>query len=203
MTRLDIWIKQATRGLSTQAIAQVEVEIQQHHELAREGALQNGASADGADRLAVEALGDAKLANRQYRKVLLTASEARQLHDGSREVFDPASHRWVSGLIIALSGVVLIVAIAKSVITWHTLLLAAVPTALLLATPFLPIYTPSRARIFRCAKWAVILGILALADLSRFPWVLFIFWHPVWAEWKRACIRRKLPVERWPRQLYL
>src|SRR5689334_16391961 len=85
MAALDSWLKQATRHLSKDSAAQVRTEIEEHYVAEREAAINRGASAKDADRLAVSALGDAKAANRQYRKVLLTSSEARLLDEGNRE----------------------------------------------------------------------------------------------------------------------
>lgn len=85
MTGLDSWLEQATRCLSRDSVAQVRSEIREHYESARETAISGGATADEADRLAVCALGDAKTANRQYRNVLLTASEARMLREANWE----------------------------------------------------------------------------------------------------------------------
>jgi hypothetical protein len=59
--------------------ARVHDEIQQHYELSREEAMRDGASDAEADQIALLSLGEAKVANRQYRKVLLTASEAETL----------------------------------------------------------------------------------------------------------------------------
>ena len=85
MTRLDSWLNQATRPLSRDSAAQVRAEIQQHYELAREAAMGHGATVDAADQQAIAALGDARTANCQYRKVLLTAAEARILRQGNWE----------------------------------------------------------------------------------------------------------------------
>jgi hypothetical protein len=76
---LDRWLKQATRRLSNDSTLQVTTEIREHYESAREAALESGATADQAEEVASTALGDAKRANRQYRKVLLTSAEARLL----------------------------------------------------------------------------------------------------------------------------
>src|SRR5262245_8350522 len=98
MTALDSWLTQATRHLSKDSAAQVRTEIHEHYESAREAAVSGGATADEADRLAVTALGDAKAANRQYRKVLLTSAEARMLHAGNREarvLCSRSSPRWL------------------------------------------------------------------------------------------------------------
>jgi hypothetical protein len=211
MTSLDTWIKRATRHLSKESIAQVRIEIQEHHELAREAAMQDGASADEADSLAIAALGDPKLANRQYRKVLLTSSEARMLHNGSREVQAVCSRPWLRRLMQGFSIAVLLAAITTFLIGGVTpglpILFAGVAIALLLATPLLPIYTPPRARIVRCLKWLFVLGTLAVTfgpDALKWSWLwISCLWLLVWTEWVRASIRRKLPVAQWPKQLYL
>ena len=211
LTRLDTWIKRATRHLSKESIAQVRIEIQEHHELAREAAMQDGASADEADRLAITALGDPKLANREYRKVLLTSSEARTLSQGSREVQAVCSRPWLRRLMQGLSITVLLAAIATFLMsgakTGWPVLFGGVTIALLFVAPFLPIYTPSRARIVRCLRLVFVLGTLAVTfgpDALKWSWLLIsCLWPLVWTEWVRASIRRKLPVAQWPKQLYL
>src|SRR5580658_3583613 len=85
MTGLDSWLKQATRHLSKDSAAQVQTEIRDHYESARDAAMIGGATADEAERRALTALGDAKTANRQYRHVLLTSAEARMLREGAWE----------------------------------------------------------------------------------------------------------------------
>ena len=85
MTGLDSWLKQATRHLSKDSAVQVRTEIEEHYESAREAAISGGATIDGAHRLALTALGNAKTANCQYRHVLLTSAEARMLRDGEWE----------------------------------------------------------------------------------------------------------------------
>lgn len=76
---LDRWLEQATRRLSKDSAAQVRTEIQEHYQSAREDAISGGASQDEANRMALIALGDAKTANKQYLRVLLTASESGTL----------------------------------------------------------------------------------------------------------------------------
>jgi hypothetical protein len=76
---LDRWLEQATRRLSKDSAAQVRTEIQEHYQSAREDAISGGASQDEANRMALIALGDAKTANKQYLRVLRTASESGTL----------------------------------------------------------------------------------------------------------------------------
>ncbi len=65
MNSLEQWLAGATRGLSAESAARIRAEIQQHYDSACEA---------GDD--AIAALGDPRAANRAYRKVLLTESEA-------------------------------------------------------------------------------------------------------------------------------
>src|ERR1700758_103163 len=78
---LDSWLNRATRHLSKDSVAQVRAEILEHYESARDAAIGSGATADEADRSAIAALGDAKIANCQYRNVMLTSSEAKLLRE--------------------------------------------------------------------------------------------------------------------------
>ena len=60
MTGLEIWLRQATRRLAKDSVAQVRTEITEHYESAREAAITSGATTEVADRLALNTLGDAK-----------------------------------------------------------------------------------------------------------------------------------------------
>ena len=84
---------------------------------------------------------------------------------------------------------------------------AGIGASCLCAALFLPLYTPVRGRIFRCVKWVVLVAMITIAfgeDALKFSWLLFsCIWPVAWIEWKRASIRRKLPVACWPKQLYL
>jgi hypothetical protein len=204
MTGLDGWLKQATRHLSRDSAAQVRTEIQEHYESALEAAMSGGASADEADRLAVTALGDAKDANCKYRNVLLTSAEARMLREGNWEARAVCSRPWLKwGALLLAAALFLTGAIT---VAW-ALLLGGLAMGLLFAAPFLPVYTRSRGRVFRCVKWAVLLGALGLAfgpDVLKWSWLLFsCLWPMVWIESTRISIRRKLPIAEWPKQLYL
>jgi hypothetical protein len=111
MTALETWLKQATRHLSMDSIAQVRSEIQEHYQSALEAAINGGASVKDEEQIAVAALGDAKLANREYRKVLLTAAEASMLRDGKREARFVFSRRRLQPALLAISLVALLAAI--------------------------------------------------------------------------------------------
>jgi hypothetical protein len=207
---LDYWLNEATRGLSKDSAAQVRSEIQEHYESAREASLSNGASVDEADRFAVTSLGDAEDANRQYLKVLLTSAEARLLREGNweaRAFCSSARVKWLFAAppVAALSiGTALLLTGATGLA--QVLLTAGTGLGLLFAAPLLPIYTPSRARIFRFVKWVVLVAMLVLAfgpSALKWSWLLTsCLWPMAWVEWTRMSIRRKLPVAKWPKQLY-
>jgi hypothetical protein len=206
MTRLDGWLKQATRGLSRDSAAQVQIEIREHYESARAAALSAGASSDEADGLAVGALGDAKTANCEYRRVLLTSAEARILREGNWEARAVCSRPLLRWLCLAIPVATLAGCAAcfltGAISTAWILLAGSMALGLVLVPPFLPVYTPARGRVFRFAKWVVLMGTLVFA--FHWSWLLIsCLWPLAWVEWTRISIRRKLPVAQWPKQLYL
>lgn len=211
MTALDMWLKQATRHLSHEAAIQVRREIGEHYDAARESAMEAGATGDEADRLAVAALGDAKTTNCRYRSVLLTAVEARMLRDGNCEARAVCSRQWLKWLLPAIPAAMLLSAAALFFTGAsggaRVLAAAGIAAGLMFVAPFLPIYTPARARIFRCVKWVVMPASMMFAfgpELLKVPWLAAsCLWPFVWIEWTRVSIRRKLRVEDWPKQLYL
>jgi hypothetical protein len=211
MTRLDSWLDQATRRLSRDSAAQVRAEIKEHYESAREAATSRGATADDADQQAIAALGDARTANCQYRKVLLTAAEARILRQGNWEARAICSRVWLKRTLVALPLAALIAAtvffLMGSLETARILLIAGLGTSLLFAAPMLPVYTPSRSRIYRVVKGLAIVAMLTLvfgSDALKWSWLLIsCLWPVFWVERTRASIRRKLQVADWPKQLYL
>lgn len=211
MMTLDSWLKQATRKLSTDSAAQVRTEIQQHYDAWREASAGNGASDEEADRLALAALGDAGLCNRQYRKTLLTSAEAGMLRDANWEARVVCSHFGLRRAMLAAPVVTLLAAVTlfvKGMTEPAQILLAgSLVLGVVLAGPFLPVYTVPRARAFRAVKWVVLSCMFAFAfgpAAMKSMWLLSsCVWPLLWIEWKRVAIRRKLPVARWPRQLYL
>ena len=208
---LDQWLQQATRGLSQESAAQVRAEIQEHYESARDAAIENGAAPIEADRMALSALGDPGTANTQYRRVLLTASEARLLRQGNQGPWVVRPVSWRTWLLWLTGFTALFAAASLFRIQWTALgrglLALGLGIAFTTLAPRLPVYTTSRARIFRGIRW---IAQVSLWLLAFGPGTLGITWllplltcQLVWTEWKRAVIRRKLPVAAWPRQLYL
>ncbi len=204
--KLETWIAQATRHLSRSSAAQVRTEIQQHYESALEAALSAGSPPAAVEATAVEALGDPHAANRQYRRVLLTASEARVLGNANWEARALCSRPWLQGLVLAASLGMLFASFALDTSgdreTARILFAGGLFMALVSASPFLPIYTAPRARVFRVIKWIGLTLTIGLA--FQWSWLFpLCLWPLAWTEWTRVSIRRKLPVSQWPKQLYL
>jgi hypothetical protein len=170
-----------------------------------------GSTAAEAERLAVIALGNAKAANKQYRRVLLTSAEARVLRESNGEVRAVCSRPLLKWLLLAMPVAALLASAALfftgAVAVARVLLVGGIGMGILFAGPFLPLYTPSRGRVFRVVKWVVLLGMLGLAfgaDALKWSWLLAsCLWPMAWIEWTRVSIRRKLPVAQWPKHLYL
>ena len=210
MTELDNWLQGATRCLARDSRAAVQREIHEHYELTHEAAMNGGATADEAKRLAVSALGDAKTANRQYRQALLTSAEAKMLGDAKRESRAVCSRTWLKRVlqILPVAGVVAAIAlfVAGENGVARISLAFAMGMGVLGAATILPVYTPARGLVFRYVKWTALVGAAALAfwpDPLKSSWLMLpCLWLVVWMEWMRASIRRKLPVGEWPRALY-
>ncbi|HWA93607.1 MAG TPA: hypothetical protein VG844_03330 [Terracidiphilus sp.] len=209
MTDLEMWLKRATRWLSADSRAQVRREIEEHFHAAREAAMGEGASEADAERAALAALGDARAANRQYRRVLLTKSEARMMRTSARDVRVACKNSWLKWLLLA-GAVILLAAGTRFWITGDAqstlLVLYALSGLVLCAVPmFFAILTPERSRIYRGVKLALLLGITAYAFVDlRMSWlVLTCVSYALWMEWKRMAIRRKTPQAQWPKHLYL
>ena len=76
---LESWLERATFWLAPASAEKVREEIREHYESAFEAERERGVSRYNAERAAVKTLGSPAVANRQYRKVLLTANEAKML----------------------------------------------------------------------------------------------------------------------------
>lgn len=211
MTLLEKWLQQATRRLSKDSVSLVRTEIAAHYESALETAFSCGLAGAEAERAAMASLGDALTANREYRRVLLTSEEARMLRESNWEARVVCSHSWLRWMLQAMPAALVSGAAAFSFsgdTGWARVLLAAgVVMALVFGAPFLPIYTRSRSRIYRGVKWVILPGALFLAFAPqgfRLSWLLVCcLWLLVKFETTRMSIRRKLPMDRWPKQLYL
>jgi hypothetical protein len=211
MTELENWLTQATRRLANDAKAQVRTEIREHYEAARDAALAKGATPADAERLAVIDLGDASIANCQYRRVLLTSAETRALRESKWESNAVCSRPWLKRIILA-GHLGLLVAAAALFLTGPSaiagdVLLCAIGMSPFTAAIFLPIDTPLRGFVFRCAKWITMTAAVLLLfgpHALKWSWLLISCLGPLAiTEITRASIRRKLPIKAWPRHLYL
>lgn len=210
-TPLDVWIARATRDLSLVSAGQVRTEILEHFESAREAAMCGGVNAADADRAALAALGDPRAAHCQYRKVLLTAAEAKMLREGNWESRAVCARPWLKHLLQTVPAIPLIVTLVMmsrgATAAARLPFLASLVLFMFLAAPFLPVYTPWRARAYRAIKWATLVALFTLAfgaDSLKYSWLIAsCLWIPIWTEATRMSIRRKLPVAQWPKQLYL
>lgn len=211
MTELELWLKLATRQLSRDDAAKVRTEISEHFEASRDAALSAGATADDAARQAIAQLGDPRVANCGYRQVLLTSEEARLLSQSRWEANAVCSRSWIKPVSFAAYLLLLIIA-AGFALTGHAsyatdAVCIAFGMSPFLAMIFVPIDTPTRGLLFRCARW-ITMGAAPLLILGSqawsYSWLLISCFAPLAvAEITRASIRRKLPVQSWPRHLYL
>lgn len=210
MHALENWLEQATRKLSKDARARVMAEITEHFEAGREAALGEGASTAEADARALRALGDAVAANRLYRQSMLTSTEARMLGEANWEARMICSRPWLKALLLAVPAMAVAASAAILVLRGERgagaagmLMLTSLAAMILLAAPFLPVYTPDRARAYRAIKWTALLGLLGVAFGPTSVMLFACLWPIYWIESTRESIRRKLPVQQWPKQLYL
>ena len=207
-TILEAWLKRATWRLSSKSSAQVRSEIEDHYEAAREEAFSNGATPEEADRTAVASLGDARVAGRQYRQVLLTNSEASMLSEARWEarMLCPLL-RWMTLIPVAMLSVAMWLFATGNAYLGLLLTVGAAGPGLLVVSPLLPIHTPAQARVFRGLRWAWLAAVLIVAawpDLRRQWWLIATCAISLsLVEWTLFSLRRKLPVAKWPRVLYL
>ena len=205
---LDTWLMIATRGLAGVSATQVRSEIAEHYRSAFDDAADAGATDEEADRAAINALGDPKMANRQYREVLLTRSEARILSQTKFECATLGRHlRWLLVLPAALLFVGIEMILAGKGWGGTIVLLGSFGMALIFGAPLLNIRTPQKARVVRGIRWVWLAAILIAAFwpdvLKNSVLIATCAWPMFWSEWVMASIRRKLPVDRWPRHLFM
>jgi hypothetical protein len=202
MQTLEQWLDVATSGLCESAADRVRAEIGEHYASALEAAAADDADPIDAERLAVDALGDAKTANRQYRRVLLTASE----EDVLRGLTSRGGRLW-RGTIVLVSAVLLVVVPTSTLAVTKYAFATVMVDALLHA---IPVGSIRAAWALRILRWATVIGwytiwFVSTWEFARVAAVLI----PVFAvgashrEYRLFVIRRKLPVEQWPRRLWV
>lgn len=209
MTNLEAWLQRATKCLSADSTVQVCAEIEEHFRSAQETALREGATVSDAEQAALAALGDARTANRQYRKVLLTKREARILRESAWQSRAACSRGWLRWFVLFWTVVSLIAGTWIKIAGWdylaNMLLVVAFGLGLTASPMFLRLLTPSRGRIYRVVRLTFFAAIMVFG-LTGFkqPWLIFVcIWPALWTEWNRMSIRRKLPEAEWPKHLYL
>ena len=81
-----------------------------------------------------------------------------------------------------------------------------VTMVIIFAARWLPITTPVRAQVYRIAKWSleIAASLLPVYLGAPAPWTGAAFYAFIFLmfDYKRIMLRRKLPVEEWPRDLY-
>ena len=208
--RLEQWLQRATKCLSNDSRATVRTEIQDHYETGCDQAMAGGATRYEAESIALLALGDPAHANRLYRRSLLTSSEARLLSQGRSETRLICSRPVLKTIFLSLPAVAFLAGLAAFFMKANSLAGFLVPIALCLSVmvhgPFFPIYTPLRSRIYRGLKWAALSALFVLVMLAlgwKNSWLgISCIWTVGWVEWTRFSIRRKLPINQWPRHLH-
>ncbi|HZB87377.1 MAG TPA: hypothetical protein VE291_01855 [Terracidiphilus sp.] len=211
MTALEMWLEQATRDLSSDAAERVRAEIAEHFEAARVAAMQDGENETAAEKTALAALGDAKMANRQYRRVLLTKREAQVLRQSGWDAQADYERGWLRWFVLFWT----VVTVASGLGAWTAgygylsgvLLIPGIALAMCGIPMFFKIFTPRRSRVYRAAKWLYLVGVAVIAWSAFKHSVLFIVCVSIWPSlsigWTRMSIRRKMPVSEWPKHLYL
>jgi hypothetical protein len=209
-TALNHWLDKATRCLARESAAQVRREIEEHYDAALETAVKSGMPLPEAEKTAIQSLGNPKVANRQYRRVLLTSSEARMLRIAQREASAVCSRGWLVWLLRAITIVGLlgsgVAALYEQDQLARLLFVVGIGNGVFTASTFLRIRTPKGARVFRSMKWSVVLLVTRIMfgpDPSKWlSGAIVCFGALAWTEWTYFSIRRKLPVAQWPRALF-
>lgn len=194
-TSLEIWMDQATRGLALESAMRVRAEIQEHFDSALASGAEPGA--------AVAALGDPKSANRQYRRVLLTNTDARWLENVRRRGELPPLGAYIlltAGLVTGAAKI-----LRGSLDGSLPPLSLMVIGALFLVPRWVRLDTRLRNRTYRALQWAVIIGgPVALTAAGRLkPAVFFVYLMFVCVAYKDYLLRRKLPEKEWPKDLHI
>ena len=200
MPTLEHWLDVATKGLCESAAERVRAEIGEHYASALESAVKRGVDSVEAERHAVAALGDAKTANREYRRVLITEREENLLSS-----LGWGSRRRQFGIMVLWALPLIVIRFWTSEADY---ILAALVTQGVLQT--IPISSVRAAWVVRILRWAVMAAFYATLFARMLPKGMFpavvMLWMPLvmaYHEYKLCVIRRKLPVEQWPRRLWV
>jgi len=209
---INDWIGVAACGLSKDAWVRVREETYAHYESAREESLREGASEEHANAAALSSLGNARTANKQYKKIHLTEWENKLMRQDECSTRALGKRPYL--LIVPL--ILMCAAVAGFAINpgQATLLLLAGAAGLcfVFGAPFLvPINTPLKGLIYRTIRLTWLVAMIWFAygiDGRSESWAMFfsmgvpVLWILTWLEWSRASTRRKLPISEWPRSLY-
>jgi len=195
MQTLEQWLYVATRGLCDSAAARVRADIGEHHASALEAAGTVDIDPLELERRVVGALGDAKVANRQYRRVLLTEGE----HNLLRRL---SSRSWLGKVILLASVVALVVMPFRVEISY--VFVTVVIQGVLEAFPIASIRAGWVVRIFR---WGVVIAfytfwLASVSDKGLAIAIIPVAVAHAHEEYKRFVLRRKVPVKQWPRRLW-
>ena len=201
--RLEAWLAIANRGLSAESAAEVRTEIGAHYEDAYEEATARGSHAAEAERTAVAALGSPWSANREYRRVLLTAREAKLLrqlrHSSESHEAELQIARWLASVTLAFCILAALLPVSKKGIVIAGLIL------LLVVQTSIAINTKRRGRLNRTARW---IWLIIAAYATYTGGAVWYFWIVLcglvtcaYGEYQLFSIRRKIPVEQWPKRL--
>lgn len=202
--RLEAWLAIANRGLSAESAAAVRTEIGAHYEDAYEEATARGSHAAEAERTAVAALGSPWSANREYRRVLLTAREAKLLrqlrHSSESHEAELQIARWLASVTL----VTFCILAALLPVSMTGIVIAGLILLLVVQT-FIAINTKRRGRLYRTARW---IWLIIAAYATYTGGAVWYFWIVLcglvtcaYGEYQLFSIRRKIPVEQWPKRL--
>lgn len=195
------WLSVATRGLCDSAAERIRAEIGEHIASAIESAGTADIDPLEAERQTVAALGDAKIANRQYRRVLLTEGEDALLRS--------LRSWWVSWGWLLMGIPLLLMALALknsgSIYVPAMVLMEGV----LRTIPFRSIRAGSIVRVVRWGVLTIVLTMMAVSysgaveGIGMVGGVVYITVFILHREYKFSVLRRKVPVEQWPRWLWV
>lgn len=195
MKTLEQWITIASRGLAAKSAARVRAEIEEHHRSALEA---------GADEMAaLRALGDARAANREYRRVLVTSFEQKMLGWATLGDRHPKS-----SLAYFLCCALLWLTMGTLSSTWVAIVLAYEGFLVSLPRRGRP-YQGAALVAYRCGRYVWLLSLCwailetPIIPLGFLPVLLGTFAFVGFTELVNARLRRKLPPSDWPKAIYL